>query len=152
MGQHQRESLNIIRLRGYAYGDSMTLLIKNQSAFFLQWHISPQTEKTLSIICNEPFSSLYKTIRFYQEKNDSVSYKDITITNNESYLFIEETGGSATYSAELIVFQSSMHKLTVLKSNEVKMIGTYKAYLKRETLNTEKADWKKKFSAYSVYE
>ncbi|PLR68138.1 DUF4912 domain-containing protein [Bacillus sp. UMB0893] len=152
MVHHQSENLNTIRSQKPAYGDAMTLLIKNKSTLFLQWNISAQTKKSLSIICNVPFSTLYKTIRLYHKESNSVLFKDINITDNDPFLFIEETEGRGIYYAEFIVFQSGMHRLTILKSNEIKMKGIYMNDLKWVTLDPEESVWKRQFSAYSAYE
>lgn len=152
MVQHQSENLHTIRPQKPKYGDAMTLLIKNQSSLFLQWNISASTKNSLSIICNEPFSTLYKTIRLYKVKCDSLSYKDIKITDKEPFLFIEEIEGSAVYYAEFIVIQSGMHRLTILKSNEIKMKGIDTNDFIWETPGTADGDWKRHFSAYTAYE
>ncbi|QNG61215.1 hypothetical protein [Metabacillus idriensis] len=152
MVHHQSENLNTIRSQKPAYGDAMTLLIKNKSTLFLQWNISAQTKKSLSIICNVPFSTLYKTIRLYYKESNYIWFKDINITDNDPFLFIEETEGSGIYYAEFIVSQSGMHRLTILKSNEIKMKGIYMKDLKWVTLDPEESVWKRQFSAYSAYE
>jgi hypothetical protein len=153
VGRHHAENHHTIRSQKPAYGDALTLLIKNQSTLYLQWNISVQLIKSLSIICNEPFAALYKTIRVYQVKGDSISYKEINITENkEPFLFLEEIDGGAIYYAEFIVVQSRMNRLTILKSNEINVKSTHMKNLKWKTLDTVEADWKRHFSGYSAYE
>ncbi|MGG4490036.1 DUF4912 domain-containing protein [Metabacillus idriensis] len=129
----------------------MTLLMRTPSMFFLQWNIGIKTELALSIICSEKFSSLEKTIRFYQRKKNSLSYKDFKISEQHGHLFIEGIGSDAGYYAELILHTSENSTLTVLKSNEFKGSFTNDSQIDWTAYKDEPDSWKNQFSAYTVY-
>ncbi|MDQ0858381.1 DUF4912 domain-containing protein [Bacillus sp. V2I10] len=136
----------------HLHGDAMTLIMKNPSVLYLQWNVGFKTEIALSILCREPFSSLKKTLRLYQIKKSSLYYKDFKIKDEHTYLFIEGIGAASSYYTELILHTSENVKLTVLKSNELKMTNTDGRDTDWTAYKGEPESWEKQFSAYTVYD
>lgn len=134
------------------HGDAMTLLMRTRSMFFLQWNIGRKTETALSIICSEPYTSLKKTIRFYQKRKNSLYCKDFKISDQPACLFIEGIGPDAGYYAELILHTSENSQLTVLKSNELIVNDTNDSQIDWKAYKDELDSWEKQFSAYTVYD
>ncbi len=136
----------------HLHGDAMTLLMRTPSMLFLQWNIGRKTEMALSIICSEEYTSLKKTIRFYQKKKNSLYFKDFKISDHHSHLFIEGIGSDAGYYAELILHTSENSTLTVLKSNELIVTYTNDSQIDWKAYKDEPDSWEKQFSAYTVYD
>lgn len=144
------------------YKDYLHIYVRGNKRACIQWGLSPQKMKLVSLYFNEPFPNFKKQLRIYHvtgivfDGYNALGFQELSVRDSEGSLNIEGLKSGHSYCLELGIVLKRNKFFPILRSNTKKIPGAEVEIDPFSEVGNDREDsmpeWSQSVSTYTLYE